>query len=104
MPFASLIASSLAQKCMKISRGCSVSMWLWIAVTSLPFALRAGITGLTSEPRSTARPEGRDHRIALRGDQNVVAGEGRLAATGRLEVDRGRPAERCSGRQLKSAR
>src|SRR5262249_16925221 len=49
-PLASLIASSFAQKCMKISRGCSVSMWLWIAVTSMPCSRSALITGFTSSP------------------------------------------------------
>src|SRR5262245_54607699 len=35
-PLASFTASSLAQKCMKNSRGCSLSMWLCTAVTSMP--------------------------------------------------------------------
>ena len=44
-PLASLTASSLAQKCMKMRRGCSVSMWLWTAVTSMPFSRSVLITG-----------------------------------------------------------
>src|SRR5262245_15845472 len=38
----------VAQKCMKNSRGCSLSLWLWSAVTSIPFARKARLTGLTS--------------------------------------------------------
>src|ERR1051326_3107619 len=52
-PRASLIASSLAQKCMKISRGCSSSMWLWIAVTSIPAAFNSLMTGLTRSEEQT---------------------------------------------------
>src|SRR5262245_15809240 len=55
-PLASLMASSLAQKCMKNSRGCSLSMWLCTAVTSMPCSRRALITGLTSSPVSTKSP------------------------------------------------
>src|ERR1044071_264849 len=55
-PLASLIASSFAQKCMKMRRGCSSSMWLWIAVTSMPPARNSLITGLTSSPVSTKSP------------------------------------------------
>src|SRR5262245_64271276 len=33
---------------MKNSRGCSLSLWLWSAVTSIPFARKARLTGLTS--------------------------------------------------------
>src|SRR5215510_15028369 len=55
-PLASFSASSLAQKCMKISRGCSSSMWLWMAVTSMPFVRSALITGFTSSATSTKSP------------------------------------------------
>src|SRR5262245_63228395 len=55
-PLASFEASSFAQKCMKNSRGCSVSMWLWSAVTSMPFVRKDLITGLTSSPRRTKSP------------------------------------------------
>src|SRR5262245_28817740 len=55
-PLASFTASSLAQKCMKNSRGCSLSMWLWTAVTSMPFERSALITGLTSSPVTTKSP------------------------------------------------
>src|SRR5262245_37261469 len=55
-PLASFTASSLAQKCMKNSRGCSLSMWLWTAVTSMPFERSALITGLTSSAVSTKSP------------------------------------------------
>src|SRR5262249_22492722 len=48
MPLASLRASSFAQKCMKNRRGCSSSMWLCRAVTSIPFVRNARMTGLTS--------------------------------------------------------
>jgi hypothetical protein len=44
------------QKCMKIRRGCSVSMWLWIAVTSMPLDRKALITGFTSSAVSTKSP------------------------------------------------
>jgi hypothetical protein len=39
-PRASFKASSFAQECRKNSRGCSSSMWLWTAVTSMP--IRSG--------------------------------------------------------------
>ena len=68
---------------MKISRGCSVSMWLWIAVTSMPFVAQR-----------------LDHRIDLVAGQHEVAGDGGLAAAGRLEVDRGRDAHRAGRRDL----
>ena len=55
-PLASLTASSFAQKCMKKSRGCSSSMWLCTAVTSMPFVRSALITGFTSSPVSTKSP------------------------------------------------
>ena len=62
--------------------GSSVSMWLWIAVTSMPFdAQRA------------------DHVLDFRADEREVAGDRRLAAAGRLEVDGGRTAhDRCADR------
>src|SRR6266446_2959996 len=44
-------------------------MWLWTAVTSMPFARNALITGLTSSP------------------QNKISRDSGLAATGRLETD-----------------
>jgi len=49
-------------------------MWLWIAVTSMPFVRKAATTGFTSEPMRTKSP--------------VMAG---LAAAGRLEIDCVRP-------------
>src|SRR5882757_7312105 len=55
-PVASLRASSLAQKCMKKTRGCSSSMWLCRAVISMPLACSALITGLTSLASSTKSP------------------------------------------------
>ena len=45
---ANLFASSFAQKCMRNSRGCSSSMWLWRAVISIPFfrsSCRTGCVG-----------------------------------------------------------
>src|SRR5437879_5779232 len=41
---------------MKKSRGCSSSMWLWTAVTSIPCSRRARSTGFTSAARSTKSP------------------------------------------------
>jgi hypothetical protein len=41
---------------MKYSRGCSPSMWLCSAVTSMPFSRSARITGLTSPASSTKSP------------------------------------------------
>src|SRR5215475_5154376 len=76
-PLASFTASSLAQKCMKNSRGCSLSMWLWTAVTSMPFERSALITGLTSSAVS--------------------------AAAGGLEADRRGHARGPGGRKLRSA-
>src|SRR6185312_15735131 len=55
-PLASFSASSLAQKCMKKRRGCSSSMWLWIAVTSMPLSRSALATGFTSLAVSTKSP------------------------------------------------
>jgi hypothetical protein len=55
-PFASLSASSLAQKCTKNRRGCSSSMWLWMAVTSIPFRRSARRSGFTSPAVSTKSP------------------------------------------------
>jgi hypothetical protein len=40
----------VAQKCMKNS------MWLWSAVTSIPFARKARLTGLTSIDARTKSP------------------------------------------------
>src|SRR5215475_13870888 len=74
-PFANFRASSFAQKCMKNSLGCSVSMWLWIAVTSIPFVRNALITG-----------------VDLLANEHEVARDRSLAAAARLEVDpRGDP-------------
>ena len=50
IPLASFWASSFAQKWMKNMRGSSSIMWLWIAVTSMPFARSARTSGLTSFP------------------------------------------------------
>src|SRR5262249_8401110 len=55
-PFASFIASSFAQKCMKKRRGCSSNMWLCSAVTAIPFCRRFLMTGLTSFPVMTKSP------------------------------------------------
>src|SRR5262249_9905764 len=55
-PLASFNASSFAQKCMKIKRGCSDSMWLCTAVTSMPFVRSALITGFTSSAVRTKSP------------------------------------------------
>src|SRR5215813_12956762 len=52
-PLASFNASSFAQKCMNRSRGCSSSMWLCNAVTSMPLSRSAFITAFTSEATST---------------------------------------------------
>ena len=54
--FASLAASSFAQKCIKNSRGSSFSMWLCRAVTSMPPARSACSTGFTSLASSTKSP------------------------------------------------
>jgi hypothetical protein len=72
------------QKCMKIRRGCSVSMWLWIAVTSMPLDRKALITGFTSSAVSTKSPV----MAALR--------------AGRLEADAGRHAGRACRAELHS--
>src|SRR5262249_22404029 len=55
-PLASFTASSLAQKCMKKSLGCSSSMWLCSAVTAMPLLRSVLITGLTSAPIRTKSP------------------------------------------------
>ena len=41
---------------MKNSLGCSPSMWLWIAVTSMSWARKARISGLTSSPVTRKSP------------------------------------------------
>ena len=53
---ANFTASSSAQKWMKNMRGCSSSMWLWIAVTSISPARSARISGLTSLPVTRKSP------------------------------------------------
>src|SRR4029077_16603156 len=45
-----------AQKCMKKRRGCSVSMWLCSAVTSMSCSSSAEITGFTSSAVNTKSP------------------------------------------------
>jgi hypothetical protein len=62
---ASFIASSSAQKCMKLILGCSVSMWLWIAVTSAP---------LERSVRTTV--------VDLRADEYEIADDGGRRASG----------------------
>src|SRR5258708_21073186 len=84
-PLASFNASSLAQKCRKNSRGCSSSMWLWTAVTSMPFARNAF-----------------DHGIYFVASQNKITGDSGLAATGRLEVDGNSHAHRSHRSNLHS--
>ena len=69
-PRASLSASSFAQKCMKNSRGCSVEH---VAVQ------RRHLDAVLAQRL--------DHRVDLIRRQHEVAGDRRLAAAGRLEVD-----------------
>jgi len=68
-PFASVAASLFAQKCTKKSRGCSSSIWLWMATTSIPFSRKALIIGFSSSVVTTASDCG-------------------LAIARRLEIDR----------------
>src|SRR5215472_9009342 len=55
-PLASFTVSSFAQKWRKNSRGCSLSMWLCTAVTSMPLDRKVLMTGFTSSPVRTKSP------------------------------------------------
>ena len=69
-PRASFTASSFAQKCTKKSRGSSSSMWLWSAVTSIPYALK-----------------GLQQRLHLFRRRNEIPADGGVAVASRFEID-----------------
>src|SRR5215475_16054518 len=107
-PLASFSASSFAQKCMKNSRGCSLSLWLWSAVTSIPFARKARLTGLTSVDART-KSQGGHRTIEIpakpKSDRrNQGKGDERLWFRRRLGVIQLRKAPACSGRQRRVQR